>query len=107
MVHNSATATISRDRLISVLGTEISTADFTQLQARTQLLTIDPGSTFWHSSDGKPGIYIIVAGKVRLFNRVVQILHSSITAVDRSMRTDDRQVGIEFGEERSHLFDLD
>jgi hypothetical protein len=69
MVHNSATATISRDRLISVLGTEIAAADFTVLQDRIQLLTIDPGSTFWHSSDGKPGLYIIVAGKVRLFNR--------------------------------------
>jgi HlyB family type I secretion system ABC transporter len=69
MVHDATIESISGDRLISVLGTEIAAADLTVLQDRIQLLTIDPGSTFWHSSDGKPGIYIIVAGKVRLFNR--------------------------------------
>ena len=68
MLQNSATATISRDCLISILGTEISTADFTQIQDRIQLLTIDPGSTFWYADNDQPGIYIIVAGKVRLFN---------------------------------------
>jgi ATP-binding cassette, subfamily B, bacterial HlyB/CyaB len=55
-------------RLIQVLGAEITDRDLTQLQAQTQLLTIPPGQSFWYSDRGQPGIYIVLAGKVRLFN---------------------------------------
>jgi ATP-binding cassette, subfamily B, bacterial HlyB/CyaB len=56
------------NRLIQALGVEITDRDLTQLQAQTQLLTIPPGKSFWHSDDDQPGIYIVLAGKVRLFN---------------------------------------
>jgi HlyB family type I secretion system ABC transporter len=56
------------NRLIQVLGTEIAATDLTQFQACIQLLTITPGQSFWQSSDGEPGIYIVLAGKVRLFD---------------------------------------
>ncbi len=55
-------------QLIQVLGSEIAEQDLTQLQSQTQLLTISPGQSFWYSDDCQPGIYIVLAGKVRLFN---------------------------------------
>ncbi len=69
MVQHSALALISDDRLIQALGAEITPADITKLQAQTQLLKIDPGSNFWQSTGSSPGLYIIIAGKVRLFDR--------------------------------------
>jgi ATP-binding cassette, subfamily B, bacterial HlyB/CyaB len=59
---------ISGDRLNQALGTEIAEADLPKIQAQTQLLTIAPGTSFWQSDEGKPGIYIILTGKVRLFD---------------------------------------
>ncbi len=69
MVQNPALASVSADRLIQVLGADIAAADLTKLQAQTQLLAIEPGSSFWQSSESPPGLYIIIAGKVRLFDR--------------------------------------
>lgn len=76
MVHDPTTATISDDsirerlgqRLMSLLGLEIATPDLDALQTQIQLFTIDPGTTFWHSGGDNPGIYIILTGKVRLFD---------------------------------------
>ncbi len=68
MVQTPAVGSISADRLLQVLGTEIATIDLKELQSQAQLLTVAPGTSFWQSSDGNPGIYIIVAGKVRLFD---------------------------------------
>jgi ATP-binding cassette, subfamily B, bacterial HlyB/CyaB len=56
------------NRLIQALGAEVTDRDLSQLQAQTQLLTIPPGKSFWYSDDDRPGIYIVLAGKVRLFN---------------------------------------
>jgi ATP-binding cassette, subfamily B, bacterial HlyB/CyaB len=69
MVQTPALGSISDDRLIQVLGTEIAAVDLGKLQAQTQLLAIEPGSSFWQSSQSPPGLYIIIAGKVRLFDR--------------------------------------
>ncbi|MFM2305029.1 MAG: hypothetical protein RLZZ135_2441 [Cyanobacteriota bacterium] len=68
MVQNSALNPISADRLFQVLGNEVATTDLTLLQAEIELLTITPGTTFWHSDEGRRGIYLILAGKVRLFD---------------------------------------
>ncbi len=69
MVQNPLLGSISGDRLIQVLGAEIAAADLTKIQAQTQLLAVAPGSSFWQSSESSPGLYIIIAGKVRLFDR--------------------------------------
>ncbi len=69
MVQNSALNSVSGDRLIEVLGAEIAAEDLPKIQAQTQVLTITPGMSFWQSSQSQPGIYIILAGKVRLFDR--------------------------------------
>jgi hypothetical protein len=68
MIQNPPHISVSADRLIQVLGTEIARADLTQIQSQTQILSIMPGQSFWQSRDGQPGVYIIVAGKVRLFD---------------------------------------
>jgi signal-transduction protein with cAMP-binding, CBS, and nucleotidyltransferase domain len=65
MVQNS---TIGVDCLIQVLGTEISAPDLTQIQAQIQVLPVLPGTSFWRSSNSPAGIYIVLAGKVRLFD---------------------------------------
>jgi ATP-binding cassette, subfamily B, bacterial HlyB/CyaB len=68
MVPNPALISVSKDRFTQILGTEIADADLTQIQVQTQILTVTPGQSFWQSSDGRSGIYIILAGKVRLFD---------------------------------------
>ena len=77
MVQNPALTSVSSDRiaaalpelLIQVLGTEIAAADIAKLQVQTQIFSIVPGQSFWKSSDRPSGIYVILAGKVRLFVR--------------------------------------
>jgi ATP-binding cassette, subfamily B, bacterial HlyB/CyaB len=68
MVQNSILGSVSVDNLLQVLGADIAVPDLSQLQAQTQILSILPGTSFWRSSDSQPGIYIILAGKVRLFD---------------------------------------
>ena len=84
MVHDRTTANISDDsirerlgqQLSSLLGIEIADPNLGALQTQIQLFTIAPGTTFWHSgSDAlndclsqQAGIYIILTGKVRLFD---------------------------------------
>jgi predicted double-glycine peptidase/CRP-like cAMP-binding protein len=69
MVQNAATATIPESYLIPALGLEIASPDLTELQSQIQLFSIDPGTTFWQSSNENLGIYIILSGKIRLFDR--------------------------------------
>ena len=77
MVQNPALTSVSGDRiaaalpelLIQVLGTEIAAADIAKIQSQTQIFAIIPGQSFWKSSDRLLGIYVILAGKVRLFVR--------------------------------------
>lgn len=68
MVQNSTITAISGYLLTQILGTEISDADVARIQSQTQLLTITPGQSFWQSSNDRAGIYIILSGKVRLFD---------------------------------------
>ena len=77
MVQNPALTSVSGDRiaaalpelLVQVLGTEIAAADIAKIQSQTQIFAIIPGQSFWKSSDRLLGIYVILAGKVRLFVR--------------------------------------
>jgi ATP-binding cassette, subfamily B, bacterial HlyB/CyaB len=68
MVQNSLLGSVLADRLIQVLGTEIAATDLIQIQAQTQILTVLPGTSFWKSSESPSGLYIVLAGKVRLFD---------------------------------------
>ncbi len=66
MVQNSSF--VSVDRLTTILGAEITAPDLLKIQAQIQILKILPGISFWRASDGLPGLYLILAGKVRLFD---------------------------------------
>jgi ATP-binding cassette, subfamily B, bacterial HlyB/CyaB len=68
MVHNPPLVSISVDSIIQALGAEVSSRDLAQLQSQMQVISIVPGTSFWQSSDERPGIYIVLAGKVRLFD---------------------------------------
>jgi hypothetical protein len=69
MVQNAATATIPESYLIPALGIEIARSDLTEIQSHAQLFSIDPGTTFWQSGSENTGIYIVLTGKIRLFDR--------------------------------------
>ncbi|WP_310487316.1 peptidase domain-containing ABC transporter [Chamaesiphon sp. VAR_69_metabat_338] len=69
MVQNAATATIPESYLIPALGIEIDRSDLIEIQSHAQLFSIDPGTTFWQSGSENPGIYIVLTGKIRLFDR--------------------------------------
>jgi ATP-binding cassette, subfamily B, bacterial HlyB/CyaB len=69
MVQNAATTTIPESYLIPAFGIEIASPDLTEIQSHAQLFSIDPGTTFWQSGSENTGIYIILAGKIRLFDR--------------------------------------
>jgi HlyB family type I secretion system ABC transporter len=68
MVQNPPLVSISADSISQALGAEVSSRDLAQIQAQMQVISILPGTSFWQSSDGRPGIYIVLAGKVRLFD---------------------------------------
>ncbi len=88
MVQTSTLKSISNDLIIQVLETEIAATDLAIIQARIELFTVLPGTNFWQSSfreavgtneltannsptmvlHDRAGIYVILAGKVRLFN---------------------------------------
>ena len=66
MVQNSTIGSV--DCLPQVLGTDISASDLTQIQGQIQVLPVLPGTSFWTASGSPAGIYIVLAGKVRLFD---------------------------------------
>ncbi|AFY91793.1 hypothetical protein [Chamaesiphon minutus] len=68
MVQNPPATSIWGNRLIQALGTDIAPQDLTQIQAGTQIISIAPGTSFWQSSTSEPGLYVVLAGKVRLFD---------------------------------------
>ena len=67
MVQKLTLDSILADRLNQVLGAELTATDLTQIQAQTQILTVLPGTSFWNT-DSPAGLYIVLAGKVRLFD---------------------------------------
>jgi ATP-binding cassette, subfamily B, bacterial HlyB/CyaB len=68
MAQTPPVVSVASDLLVQALGTEIALPDLVKIQAQTQVLSIVPGTSFWQSRDGNPGIYIVLAGKVRLFD---------------------------------------
>jgi HlyB family type I secretion system ABC transporter len=68
MAQTPPVVSVASDLLVQALGTEIALSDLVKIQAQTQVLSIVPGTNCWQSRDGNPGIYIVLAGKVRLFD---------------------------------------
>jgi HlyB family type I secretion system ABC transporter len=63
----SSTA-ISSSQWQSLLGEVLPESNIQWLNGRLQIVEVQPGKTFWHSESGTAGLYIVLAGKVRLFD---------------------------------------
>jgi HlyB family type I secretion system ABC transporter len=68
----------------SLLGEQPPEQTLNWLNGRLQISEISPGQSFWHSASDAPGLYIVLAGKVRLFD-------------DRSEKLVALEVGDTFG----------
>jgi CRP-like cAMP-binding protein len=47
----------------------LAVSDLSQLCSNSQRIEVAPQQEFWNSITGKPGLYIVVAGRVRLIDR--------------------------------------
>ena len=63
-------------QLQQTLGKSLSQSEIEQYLPEIQLVEPSTGKQFWQSSQSTPGIYLILAGKVRLFNPSGQLLTS-------------------------------
>jgi HlyB family type I secretion system ABC transporter len=61
-------ATISAVQWQAFLGEDLPEQNLNWLNGRLRINEISPGRTFWHSHSGAAGFYIVLAGKVRLFD---------------------------------------
>ena len=52
----------------SLLGEQLPEQTLSWLNERLQISEIPPGQSCWHSAKDAPGLYIVLAGKVRLFD---------------------------------------
>jgi signal-transduction protein with cAMP-binding, CBS, and nucleotidyltransferase domain len=61
-------ATISAVQWQALLGENLPEQNLNWLNGRLRINEVPPGRTFWHSNSGATGLYIVLAGKVRLFD---------------------------------------
>lgn len=65
-----------QQQLQQTLGKSLSTTQFNEYLPEIQLVEPSTGKQFWQSDRSTPGIYLILMGKVRLFNSQGQLLTS-------------------------------
>lgn len=65
-----------QQQLQQTLGRSLSEAELSQYLPQIQLVEPSTGKQFWDSAQSTPGIYLILRGKVRLFNTYGQLLTS-------------------------------
>ena len=63
-------------QLQQTIGKSLSQPELEQYLPQIQLVEPSTGQQFWQSQKSTPGIYLILAGKVRLFNSYGQLLTS-------------------------------
>jgi HlyB family type I secretion system ABC transporter len=59
---------ISSSQWQALLGEALAETHVRWLNGRLQIIEVQPGQSFWHSQQGAAGLYILLAGKVRLFD---------------------------------------
>ena len=57
-----------QQKLLQVLGSELSSPEFKLCLQAAKIIEPEPGKQFWQSSKSLPGIFIAIAGKVRLLD---------------------------------------
>jgi HlyB family type I secretion system ABC transporter len=68
MVQNISSGDSLADLLGLAFGRVLAASDLDRLQSQAEVSVIAPGENFWQSDGGKTGVYIVIAGKVRLFD---------------------------------------
>lgn len=63
-------------QLAQILGQTLSELELTSCCKQIQVLEPTPGKRFWQAVDAEAGIYIILAGKVRLLDRTDNLMTS-------------------------------
>ncbi|PSB51269.1 cyclic nucleotide-binding domain-containing protein [Chamaesiphon polymorphus] len=82
MPHDPSAIAISLETLTTILGTEIAQPELETLRSQIQIVKVPPAQTFWYSGGESSGIYILITGKIRLFDRQEKRL--ATIAIDRS-----------------------
>jgi HlyB family type I secretion system ABC transporter len=75
MVQNSFVP-IDREQLAQILGTVPENSDFIFCLKNLEIQRPDPGQKFWQSSSVSSGVYIVLAGKVRLVNEDKELVET-------------------------------
>lgn len=76
MAYQAQNLEISHQQLIEVLGYEFNDLEFQQLYKKIEILKPDVG-LFWQADNTEAGIYIIIAGKVRLLDEQNNLITTS------------------------------
>lgn len=67
MVKNVSPSLVSRQQLTNTLGHTLSASEFSSCLKQIKLVEPKVGQ-FWQGTEAEAGIYIVISGKVRLFN---------------------------------------
>lgn len=73
---NTCLIPISSQQLSAILGHSLSHQDLERCYHQMKIEQLATGRQFWHSLDSEPGLYIVLAGKVRLFDAHENLLVS-------------------------------
>jgi HlyB family type I secretion system ABC transporter len=68
MVQNVPRGDQTADILRLALGEDISDAELANLQSQLKISAVAPGAPFWQSTGGEAGLFVVLSGKVRLFD---------------------------------------
>ncbi|MGK7873733.1 MAG: peptidase domain-containing ABC transporter [Xenococcaceae cyanobacterium] len=73
MVQNLSASLIVREQLVEILGHPLSKQEFNRCLKRIKFLEPKVGK-FWQADNTEAGVYIVIAGKVRLINRAGDLI---------------------------------
>ncbi|MBD2198646.1 MULTISPECIES: peptidase domain-containing ABC transporter [Calothrix] len=73
MVQNLSDLLVSLEQFSNILGYSLSETEFQQCLQQVKFLNPKVGK-FWQGTDAEPGIYIVIAGKVRLLDNVGELI---------------------------------
>ncbi|WP_317112709.1 cyclic nucleotide-binding domain-containing protein, partial [Chroococcidiopsis sp. SAG 2025] len=74
MVQNSFTTSVSKQQLAETLGQVLPEPELDRCLKHAIIQEPAAGKQFWQAADAEPGIYIIIAGKVRLLDNTNDLL---------------------------------
>jgi CRP-like cAMP-binding protein len=74
MIQNKST--FQKQQLAQTLGQPLSEQELSNCLQQIEILEPNAGKLFWQTSDATVGIYIILAGKVRLLNSTDNLIAS-------------------------------